>query len=127
MRSAATNWSTADRRDSSAPVPEPFRPSLAFIGQTVCVAGEHPTGAQMAASLTKALGQPVRYNAVPPDVYRGFGFPGADDLGNMFQFNAEFEPAYCGHRDLTLVRRLNPAAQTFDQWLEENKGRIQID
>jgi uncharacterized protein YbjT (DUF2867 family) len=104
-----------------------FKAGREFIGQTVGVAGEHPTGAQMAASLTKALGQPVRYNAVPPDVYRGFGFPGADDLGNMFQFNAEFEPAYCGHRDLTLVRRLNPAAQTFDQWLEENKGRIQID
>src|SRR5450756_1432230 len=35
VRSAATNWSTADRRDSSAPVPEPFRPSLASYFSTV--------------------------------------------------------------------------------------------
>ena len=33
-----------------------FKAGREFIGQTVGVAGEHPTGAQMAASLTKALG-----------------------------------------------------------------------
>ena len=43
------------------------------------------TGAQMAADLSNALGAPVSYNEVSPAVYRGSGFPGADDLGNMFQ------------------------------------------
>ena len=50
----------------------------------------------MAAALTRALGEEVRYNAVPPDVFRGFGFPGADDIGNMFQFKSEFEDYYRG-------------------------------
>jgi uncharacterized protein YbjT (DUF2867 family) len=104
-----------------------FKAGPEFIGKTVGVAGEHVTGAQMAASLGKALGQEVRYNAVTPDAYRGFGFPGADDLGNMFQFKADFQSVYCGHRDLALVRRLNPSAQTFDQWLAENKSRIPIE
>ncbi|MDA2912106.1 NmrA/HSCARG family protein, partial [Nitrospiraceae bacterium AH_259_D15_M11_P09] len=54
-----------------------FKKGREFIGKTVGVAGEHLTGAQMAAALTKALGQEVRYNDVPPEVYRGFGFPGA--------------------------------------------------
>jgi uncharacterized protein YbjT (DUF2867 family) len=98
-----------------------------FVGKTVGVAGEHLTGGQMAASLSKALGQEVRYNAVPPDVYRSFGFPGADDLGNMFQFKADFESIYCGHRDLALVRRLHPGVQTFDQWLAANARRIPIE
>ena len=31
-----------------------------------------------------------------------FGFPGADDLGNMFQFKRDFEKDFCGARDLTL-------------------------
>jgi hypothetical protein len=31
----------------------------------------------------KALGEPVTYNDVDPDVYRSFGFPRADELGNM--------------------------------------------
>jgi len=104
-----------------------FKAGTEFVGKTVGVAGEHLTGAQMAASLSKALGQEVRYNAVPADVYRGFGFPGADDLGNMFQFKAEFESLFCGNRDLALVRRLNPSAQTFDAWLAANGKRIPLE
>jgi uncharacterized protein YbjT (DUF2867 family) len=65
-----------------------FEKGTEMIGKTVGVAGGHLTGAQMAKSLTKALGQEVRYNDVPPATYRSFGFTGADDLGNMFQFNS---------------------------------------
>ncbi|HSW51350.1 MAG TPA: NmrA/HSCARG family protein, partial [Bryobacteraceae bacterium] len=63
-----------------------FKRNGELIGKTVGIAGEHLTGAQMAAALAKALGREVVYNAVPPEVFRGFGFPGAEDLGNMFQF-----------------------------------------
>jgi uncharacterized protein YbjT (DUF2867 family) len=103
-----------------------FKRGAEFIGETVGVAGEHATGAQMAAELSKALGQEVAYNAVSPDVYRSFGFPGADDLGNMFQFKADFESLYCGNRPLALSRQLNPKLQTFAQWLAANKDRIPL-
>ena len=101
------------------------RPEL--IGKTVGIAGEHPTGAEMAAALSKALGQPVAYNAVTPEAYRGFDFPGADDLGNMFQFKRDFEDYFCGARDLATARSLNPELQTFEQWLARNKGRIPLE
>jgi uncharacterized protein YbjT (DUF2867 family) len=104
-----------------------FKAGDAYIGKTVGIAGEHLTGAQMAAALTKALGQEVRYNAVPPDVYRSFGFPGAEDTGNMFQFKADFEAYYCGARNLDESRALNPSLQTFDQWLARNKDRIPLE
>jgi len=104
-----------------------FKRGREFIGKTVGVAGEHLTGAQMAAALTKALGQEVRYNEVSPDVYRSFGFPGADDLGNMFQFKRDFEKDYCRARNLELSRSLNPELQTFAQWLAQNKDRIPLD
>jgi uncharacterized protein YbjT (DUF2867 family) len=104
-----------------------FKKGSEFIGKTVGIAGEHLTGEQMAAALGKALGRDVRYNAVPPEVYRGFGFPGAEDLGNMFQFKRDFEAYYCGARDLAVARSLNPALQTFDQWLARNKSRIPIE
>ena len=69
----------------------------------------------MAAALAAARSaEPVRYNAVPPEVYRGFGFPGADDLGNMFQFKRDFEHDFCAARDLGVSRSLNPRLQTFD-------------
>ena len=82
---------------------------------------------QMAAALTRALGQEVRFNDVPPDVYRSLGFPGAADLGNMFQFKRDFEQVYCGARNLEVSRALNPALQTFDQWLVRNKNRIPLE
>jgi len=104
-----------------------FQRGREFIGKTVGIAGEHLTGAQMAAALTTALGQEVRYNEVSPDVYRSFGFPGADDVGNMFQFKRDFESDYCGARDLALSRALNPELQTFAQWLARNKDRIPLD
>jgi len=103
-----------------------FKAGDEFIGGTVGVAGEYLTGAEIATSLTKALGQEVRYNDVPADVYRSFGFPGADDVGNMFQFKRDCNEDYCGARSLGLSRRLNPELQTLDTWLTANVSRIPI-
>jgi uncharacterized protein YbjT (DUF2867 family) len=103
-----------------------FKRGGEYAGKTIGIAGEHLTGAQMAASLGKALGQEVRYNAVPFEAYRGFGFPGAEDLGNMFQFKHDFEDYYCGARSIALSRALNPALQTFDAWLAKNASRIPL-
>ncbi len=98
----------------------------AYLGKTVGIAGEHLTGVQMASALTKALGREVRYQAVPPEVYRTFGFPGADDLGNMFQFKRDFNAVFCAAREPAIARALNPGLQTFAQWLETNATRITL-
>ena len=104
-----------------------FKKGREFIGQTVGVAGEHLTGAQMAAALTQALNQEVRYNDVPPEVFRSFGFPGADDIGNMFQFKRDFQEVFCRPRHPSVARALNPSLQTFDGWLAQNKSRIPLE
>jgi uncharacterized protein YbjT (DUF2867 family) len=104
-----------------------FKRGQEFIGKTVAIAGEHLTGSELAAALTKALGEEVRYNAVSPEAYRAFGFPGAEDLGNMFQFKRDFQEAFCGPRDPKIARALNPELQTFEQWLARNKSRIPLE
>jgi uncharacterized protein YbjT (DUF2867 family) len=104
-----------------------FKAGKKFIGKTVSIAGEHLTGAQMAAGLSKSLGREIRYNEIAPEVYRSFGFPGADDLGNMFQVNRDFEREFCGVRDLQATRTLNPELKTFEQWLAQNAGRIPVE
>jgi len=104
-----------------------FKRGEEFVGKTVGIAGEHLTGAEMAAALTHALGQEVRYNDVPPEVFRGFGFPGADDLGNMFQFKRDFNDYFCGARDPAFARSLNPELQTFERWLSAHKDEIPLD
>ena len=112
------------KRGGGKPLFGIFKRPNEYIGKTVGVAGEHLTGAQMAAALTTAFGEEVRYNAVSPEAYRGFGFPGAEDLGNMFQYKRDFEAAYCGARSLDVSRSLNPELQTFATWLADNKARI---
>jgi len=103
-----------------------FKRGNEFIGKKVGIAGGHLTGKMMAESLTKALGEEVKYNAVPFDVYRKFDFPGADDIGNMFQFKHDFEEYYCGARDLEFSKSLNPALKSFDDWLKENAKKIPL-
>jgi uncharacterized protein YbjT (DUF2867 family) len=104
-----------------------FKRGTEFIGKTIGIAGEHLTGAEMAAGLTQALGRPVRYNEVTPELYRSFGFPGADDLGNMFQFKRDFNVDFCAARSIAFSRELNPALQTFAQWLQLNASKIPLE
>jgi uncharacterized protein YbjT (DUF2867 family) len=103
-----------------------FREGGSWIGRSVGVAGGHLTGEELAAGLADALGEPVGYNAVTPEEYRHFGFPGADELANMFQFKVEFEEMYCAARDLVLSRRLHPGLTSYARWLEHNAERIPV-
>jgi uncharacterized protein YbjT (DUF2867 family) len=103
-----------------------FKRGQEFINQTVGIAGQHLTGGEIAEGLTRALGQEIRYNNVTPEMYRSFGFPGADDLGNMFQFKRDFNDYFVGARDLGFTRSLNPELQTFDQWLAIHKEQIPL-
>jgi uncharacterized protein YbjT (DUF2867 family) len=104
-----------------------FKKGGEFIGQTVGISGENLTGTQMAAVFTEVLRKEVRYNSVPPEIYRGFGFPGADDLGNMFQFKQDFEEYFSGVRNPAFARNLNPSLQNFKMWLTQNKNAIPLE
>lgn len=103
-----------------------FKAGKEYQGKTVSIAGEHLTGYQMAEAFSKHLGVDVKYNAVPPSVYRSFGFPGADDMGNMFQFKADFEADFCGARNLSATKKLNPGLLNFDAWLKQNRHAIKV-
>ena len=104
-----------------------FKRGRELIGKTIAIAGESLSGQQLAEKMTRALDKEVRYNPVPPEVYRSFGFPGADDMGNMFQFKRDFNDYYVGVRDIASARKLNPELQTFDKWLERHKDEIPVE
>jgi uncharacterized protein YbjT (DUF2867 family) len=95
-----------------------------FIGETIGLAGDHLTGAQYAAKFEAALGEPVRFQSVPYDVFRSLDMPAAEELANMFQYYGDFDQEFTGTRDLNKVRELNPALKSFDAWLAENASKI---
>ena len=103
-----------------------FAAGNTYVGTYVGIAGEHLSGAEMSAGLSAAIGQPVHHNAVSPAMFRSFGFPGADDLGNMFQFNHDFNDAFRAQRNVETSRALNPALQSFAEWLASNVASIPI-
>jgi uncharacterized protein YbjT (DUF2867 family) len=102
-----------------------FKAGNEYVGKKVGILGEALTLDQMGQVLSKVLGiGPVKYNAVDADAYRGFGFPGADELGNMFQVYRDFEGEVLGARDVNTARKLNPSLQSFEQFVTNNKDAI---
>lgn len=97
-----------------------------YIGETVGIAGEHLTGAEIAAAMSEAMGQPIGYYAMDADAYRALGFPGADDLGNMFQVKRDFNVDFVRPRSVEESRKLNPEMQDFRTWLGANAGKIPL-
>lgn len=104
-----------------------FKRGNELLGKRVGIAGEHLSGTEMAEKMSRALGEPVRYYDIDPEVFRGLGFPGAEDLGNMFQFKRDFNEDYRRPRDVEFARSLDPELQTFDVWLERNAAKIPIE
>jgi uncharacterized protein YbjT (DUF2867 family) len=104
-----------------------FKAGSTYVGKRVGVASEILTILEMGEKLSRALRiGPIRYDAVDADAYRAFGFPGADEMGNMFQVYRDFESEITGARVPELARKLNPAMLTFDQFLAKYKQKITL-
>jgi uncharacterized protein YbjT (DUF2867 family) len=103
-----------------------FKQGTELVGERIGVAGDQLSGAEMAAAFSKAFGEEVAYRPMTFDQYRALGFPGADDMGNMYQFYAEFDNVVNSVRDVERSRSLNPDLQSLETWLAANKGRIPL-
>jgi uncharacterized protein YbjT (DUF2867 family) len=103
-----------------------FRRGDEYIGKRVGIASDQLRMDEIAAAMTSAFGEEVRYAAVPPEVFRSFGFPGAEEVGNMFQFYRDFGQDVLATRSVEETRKLNPELQSFRDWLAENARRIPV-
>ena len=102
-----------------------FKAGQQYIGKTVGIMGEALSIDEMSRKIETGLGiSPVKYNAVEADAYRAFGFPGADEMGNMFQADRDFAKEMLANRNVDETKRLNPQLQSFDQWLANNRDKV---
>lgn len=104
-----------------------FKQGTGLTGKTIGIAGGHLSGPEMAGAFTRALKQDVDYQSMPFDDYRALDIPGADDLGNMFQFYHDFADEFQQRRDVEYARTLNPDLQSFETWLQRNTGKIPVE
>ena len=103
-----------------------FKRGTEMVGKRIGVAGDQLTIAEMAAAMSKAIGEEVVYVEITPEKLRSYGFPGADDIANMFQFYRDFDELCNSTRDVNFSRELNPELQSFEMWLADNAKRIPI-
>jgi uncharacterized protein YbjT (DUF2867 family) len=103
-----------------------FRRGSEAVGQRFGIAGEVLSGPAYAAAFSRHLGEPVSFHDMPFDDYRALGFPGADDMGNMFEHHSLVGEEFYALRSPKVARTLNPALQSFDGWLETNARRIPL-
>jgi len=103
-----------------------FQRGPAAAGERFGIAGEVLSGPEYAAAFSRHLGVPVSFYDMPFDDYRALGFPGADDMGNMYEHHAILGEAFRRHRSPEVARALNPALQSFDDWLTANASRIPL-
>ena len=97
-----------------------------LAGQAIGLAGEHVSGAEMAAALSRALREPVRYRALAFSDYAEQGFPGGQDMANMFQYKHDFNDAYRAEQSVERSRELHPGLQDFAAWVAGNAHRIDV-
>jgi len=90
-----------------------------FRDKTVGIVGDDMPPARYAEIMTRVLAAKIVYNHIPREVFASFGFPGAEDLANMFEFNR----VYISNRaeDLSESRRLYPGMRDFEMWLIANR------
>ena len=103
-----------------------FRLGESAIGERYGISGEILSGDELAAAMERSVGEPVSFYDVPFDDYRGLGFPGAMELGNMFQHHQILGEDFRAARSPEVARRLHPGLQNFATWLERNAARIPL-
>jgi uncharacterized protein YbjT (DUF2867 family) len=103
-----------------------FKKGPSTVGQKFGAAGEILSGPEMAAKMGSALGIDLSFYDVPFDAFRALGFPGAEDLGNMFQYQQILGDRFYAARNPVESRALNPDLLDFDAWLAKNKTKIAI-
>lgn len=95
-----------------------FEEPSKWIGKVVKLAGEEIPAAEYAAIMSRATGTNIQYAYVPRETFAALGFPGAEDLADMFEYYRLHIPSRA--RDIETCRALAPGLQGFETWVGRN-------
>jgi uncharacterized protein YbjT (DUF2867 family) len=92
-----------------------------FKSKILNVAGDYLKATDLVDTLNKHL-QPNKfaYANLSLEKFLRFGFPGVEDLTNMFEYYQTGKMT----RDLKLAKKLNPSLVSFNEWVVKNKQDI---
>ncbi len=99
-----------------------FRDRGAFLGQTVAVFGDEMPASGYADAISRVTGRQVRFHHIPREVFASFGFPGAEDVADMFEFYRSHFPSK--RPEIERAKKLNPGMRSFEEWARQNRERL---
>jgi uncharacterized protein YbjT (DUF2867 family) len=108
--------------DVGALVAPMFEQPDVYLGKTVKLAGDEIPATEYAAVMSRVTGTDVRYHYVPRETFAALGFPGAEDLADMFEYYRLHIPSRA--KDLESCRALAPSLQSFDAWASRNATKL---
>lgn len=88
-----------------------------------CVASDKMTAAEVAKALEDATGEKTIAYTPPYEEYRSYGFPGCNDLANMFEWYRVHSDAWCGKFSLDELKE-TVGVTDFKTWCEANKDAL---
>jgi hypothetical protein len=114
-----TRYASFSVEDLGGVIRTMFRFPEAYRKRTVGVVGADLHCAAYAAIMSKVLGINILYKNISREDYIAQGFPGAEELGNMYTYNKHHIP----DRQLDLIESygLYPGMQSFENWMIKNK------
>lgn len=93
-----------------------------FRGRTVGIVGDDQPCGKYAEIMSRVLGKKIIYRYIPREVFSKLGFPGAEDLANIFEYNRLLIPNR--QADLEQSLALYPKIQRFEPWVEANRQKF---
>lgn len=114
-----TKYASVSVEDLGGVIRTMFRFPEAYKKRTVGVVGADMHCADYASIMSKVLRKNIIYRKISREDYIAQGFPGAEELGNMYTYNKSYIP----NRQLDLIESygLYPAMQSFESWMIKNK------
>jgi len=94
-------------------------------GKYVGASSAHLTMDEVATVLSSGLGETVAHNKfVTAEIFSTFGFPGCEELANMFKYERDFGAAYCGRRSIDETKKYHAELTSFAAFVQANKNKF---
>lgn len=96
-----------------------FEQPASYIGKVLKLAADELAPSVYASIMSRQTGAVIRYAYVPRETFAALGFPGAEDLADMFEYYRLHIPSRA--RDIETCRAIAPALQSFETWARSNE------
>ena len=100
-----------------------FKAGDMYKGKKVYLAGERVTPVELMRIASEVTGQIFSHKSIDRQVYANLGFPGSDDLANMFEY-MRLNPKYSESNDPAQAKLLNRNTQSVRSFFETHKKEI---